>query len=78
MAAEINFAKAQIEEYQLEMQDKSKEIQDLKEKFYTVKKQEQQLREKERARTLQARQAQTQPIPSGPRFVGGGFSLNHP
>lgn len=77
MAAELNFAHAQIDEYKYEIQAKTQEIQDLKEKFYTVKKHDQQMRDKERERTLKERQANAPPpMPSGPRFVGGGFSLD--
>ena len=77
MAAELNFAHAQLEESQYDIQSKNQEIQELKQKFYSVKKQEQQLREKERERTMKTKQANAPtPQPSAQRFVGGGFSLD--
>ncbi|KAK2953721.1 putative Cilia- and flagella-associated protein 58 [Blattamonas nauphoetae] len=77
LAAELNFAQAQLEEYQFEIQNKTSENQELKEKYFSLKKKEFTEREKKREIVERERQATAQPnLPSAPRFVGGGFSLD--
>ncbi|KAH7819620.1 putative flagellar associated protein [Monocercomonoides exilis] len=78
LAAELNFAHAQMEEYQYELQSKTQENQEMKEKYFATKKREQKLIEKDREIREREKAANASPpVASGPRFVGGGFSLDH-
>ncbi|KAA6379493.1 MAG: putative cilia- and flagella-associated protein 58 [Streblomastix strix] len=78
MAAELNLAHAQLEEYQYEIQSKTQENLELKQKYFALKKSEYVFHEKEREEKEKSRGANsTAIVPTGPRFVGGGFSLNH-
>eukprot|EP00708_Paratrimastix_pyriformis_P002113 GAFH01000852.1.p1 GENE.GAFH01000852.1~~GAFH01000852.1.p1 ORF type:complete len:847 (-),score=445.13 GAFH01000852.1:38-2329(-) len=72
MAAELNMAHAQVSEYQEEIHKITEELQEVKKRYFEVKKREQVAREQAR----EAAQIPPPVIPQGPRFTGGGFSLD--
>eukprot|EP00771_Trimastix_marina_P000526 gnl/Trimastix_PCT/1546.p1 GENE.gnl/Trimastix_PCT/1546~~gnl/Trimastix_PCT/1546.p1 ORF type:complete len:871 (+),score=438.45 gnl/Trimastix_PCT/1546:34-2646(+) len=72
MAAELNLKELQVNEFKCEIQILTRETQDLKRKYYDSKRRIREIREKERGETRIA----PNPIPQGPRFTGGGFSLD--
>jgi len=78
MASELNMYEAQVQEYKYEIERLSRELQDIKKKYFMQKKREQQQRERERA-IQQAAMPPLQPQRTdGPKFTGGGFNLKHP
>lgn len=75
MASELNMGEAQVQEYKYEIERLSRELQDVKKKYFMQKKREQQQREQERA-IQQASMPPFQPQRTdGPKFTGGGFNL---
>lgn len=75
MASELNMGEAQVQEYKYEIERLSRELQDVKKKYFMQKKREQQQRERERA-IQQASMPPFQPQRTdGPKFTGGGFNL---
>lgn len=78
MASELNMNEAQVQEYKYEIERLSRELQDIKKKYFMQKKRDQQQRERDRV----VQQASMPPFQSqrteGPKFTGGGFNLKQP
>lgn len=77
MAAELNMQESQVQEYKYEIDRISQELVQVKKKFYSQKRKEQQFKDDERV-TAQAGQSAIQPqrVSDQQRFVGGGFNLS--
>ena len=80
MASELNMYQSQIAENRLESDRLSRELQEVKKKYYLQKKREQQGRERERTLAQMAEGPHPPAAPRGdaPRFTGGGFNLKPP
>ncbi|CAB1344740.1 unnamed protein product [Coregonus sp. 'balchen'] len=75
LSSELNMYESQEQEYKYEIERLAHELQNIKKKYLTQKRKEQQCREKERS-LAQVGQSVILPQRSdGPRFTGGGFSL---
>jgi len=79
LASELNMYESQASEYKYEIERLARELQEIKKKYFQMKKHEQ--RQKEKQRALEQGSApviQPQKNVGGNRFTGGGFSLNTP
>lgn len=79
MASELNMFQAQVMEYKYEIERLSRELQDLKRKYYEQKRREQLAREAQRGDLVDTDplvKQQQQFHAAQPRFVGGGFALS--
>jgi len=76
MASELNMYESQVSEYKYEIERLSRDLQEVKKKYFLQKKKEQQIKEQERA-MAQAGMPVIQPhlAPDQARFAGGGFNL---
>lgn len=76
MQSEINMHQSQVKEFKYEMELLSRELQEVRKKYFMQKKKEQQQRDQDRA-LAQAGMSPIQPQlrPDQPRFIGGGFNL---
>lgn len=78
MASELNMYEAQVQDYKYDIERLSRELQDVKKKYFMHKKREQQQRDRDRTLT-QATLPPFQPQRTdGPKFTGGGFNLKQP
>jgi len=76
MASELNMYESQVEDYKYDIERLSRELQDVKKKYFLQKKREQQQRDRER-NIAQASLPPFQPQRTdAPKFTGGGFNLN--
>jgi len=79
MASELNMYQTQVAEYKFEIERLTREIQDVKKKYFEQRKREQLALQRERR---DAAEGQPEfPVVAAaeqPRFTGGGFSLTHP
>jgi chromosome segregation ATPase len=78
MASELNMFQAQVMEYKYEIERLTRDLQDLKKRYYEQKRREQLAKEAQRDSldTDPLVKQQQQFHASQPRFVGGGFSLS--
>ncbi|KAE8589301.1 hypothetical protein XENTR_v10017517 [Xenopus tropicalis] len=74
LSAELNMYESQNQEHKYEIERLANELQNMKKKYLTQKRREQQAREKERGVADTFLQQQHL---EGPRFTGGGFPLSH-
>ncbi|OCT71229.1 hypothetical protein XELAEV_18034207mg [Xenopus laevis] len=74
LSAELNMFESQNQEHKYEIERLANELQNMKKKYLTQKRREQQAREKERSAADTFLQQQHL---EGPRFTGGGFPLSH-
>ncbi|KAG8545129.1 hypothetical protein GDO81_021360 [Engystomops pustulosus] len=78
LSSELNMYESQSHEYKYEVERLASELQNLKKKYLTQKRREQQAREKERSLAdTDAAFMQQQQRSEAPRFTGGGFPLSH-
>jgi len=76
MASELNMYESQVQDYKYDIERLSRELQDIKKKYFLQKKREQQQRDRER-NIAQASLPPFQPQRTdAPKFTGGGFNLN--
>jgi len=73
MAAELNMYQAQVNEYKFEIERLTRELQDVKKKYFEQKRREQLNRDSGQGGKQQLRTGTVQQ--SAQRFTGGGFSL---
>merc|ERR1711939_1052041 len=73
MAAELNMYQAQVNEYKFEIERLTRELQDVKKKYFEQKRREQQNRDVPGGGKQQMRTGTVQQ--TAQRFTGGGFSL---
>ena len=80
MASELNMYQSQIAENRLESDRLSRELQEVKKKYYLQKKRDLQARERERTLVQMGEGPHPPAAPRGdaPRFTGGGFNLKPP
>jgi len=77
LASELNMYESQSSEYKYEIERLARELQEVKKKYFFIKKNEQKQRDRERAIEQGAMPIQPQRN-EGTRFTGGGFSLKSP
>ncbi|XP_057307305.1 cilia- and flagella-associated protein 58-like [Hydractinia symbiolongicarpus] len=78
MASELNMYEAQVQDYKYDIERLSRELQDVKKKYFMHKRREQQQRDRDRT-LAQATLPPFQPQRTdGPKFTGGGFNLKQP
>ncbi|XP_068113940.1 cilia- and flagella-associated protein 58 [Hyperolius riggenbachi] len=77
LSSELNMYESQNQEYKYEIERLASELQNVKKKYLTQKRKEQQAREKERSMAESDAQFLQPQKPEGPRFTGGGFPLSH-
>ncbi|XP_040293726.1 cilia- and flagella-associated protein 58 isoform X1 [Bufo bufo] len=76
LSSELNMYESQSQEYKYEVERLANELQNVKKKYLTQKRKEQQAREKERSMADTDTQYMQQRS-DVPRFTGGGFPLSH-
>ena len=65
-----------MNEYKYEIERLTRDLQDMKRRFYEQKRREQIDRERQHEAAAGGAELKTQPNPGLPRFTGGGFSLS--
>jgi len=74
MAAELNMYQAQVNEYKFEIERLTRELQDVKKKYFEQKRREQLNRDNQQSGGKQTMRTGTVQQ-AAQRFTGGGFSL---
>jgi len=75
MASELNMYESQVQDYKYDIERLSRELQDIKKKYFMHKKREQQQRERERSINQAALPPFQPQRTDAPKFTGGGFNL---
>merc|ERR1719462_622990 len=78
MSSELNMYVAQVQDYKYDIERLSRELQDVKKKYFMQKKKEQQQKDRERTLTKAALPPFQPQRTDGPKFTGGGFNLKQP
>lgn len=76
MASELNMYQAQVNEYKYEIERLTRDLQDMKRRYYEQKRKEQQGRDGGYGVEEGSAIKPAPPNPNQPRFTGGGFSLS--
>ena len=76
MASELNMYQSQVNEYKFDIERISREMQDLKRRYFSQKKKDQ-ISMREKYNQAQGEVIQPLPLtPEHPKFVGAGFNMN--
>ncbi|XP_005995877.1 cilia- and flagella-associated protein 58 [Latimeria chalumnae] len=78
LSSELNMYESQSQEYKYEIERLAQELQNVKKKYLTQKRREQQAREKDKALAHMDDSVIQPQISDLHRFTGGGFSIKHP